>query len=256
MNFTLQHLYRAFRLAVMFWPGNTSERRMLHSFAVVDQLSKINQDNLGQYAEKKYSEMFFSRKWADLQYNPSEFVFEPPYLIVFEPEGNINITDGFVHNKQYTDYTLWLYVFDAFKDVNHLKDKPYDFLTIEELYLEGERKLMTLFDFLQEDLVFASVDSLPVNIYAREWLAINHPDAVQDDILTDKWPRMLQDVNETITVSRISTGANDLHGVRATMRYRARCHDREEFAYNRNIPDKVIQDHDASPYGPFTEASS
>lgn len=244
---TLLNFFRCLRLASIFWPYTGTKRDQIQSFAVINRLAQINSDNLEQYADKRGSELFFSRKWSELKFNPSEFICEPSYLLAFEPENNTTIQNPFVRARSKSTYRLFLYVLDKFVPMDHEKVNSTfdDFRTIEEIYIEAETKLKVLFDFLSTELVWCSVEGEPYNFYPKGHLDKLVTESLITDYLVDEkkthsFREMLYSENAEIIVNRISIPIPSLHGIQCTVNLRLNCWDAATFNYDNPPLESVV----------------
>lgn len=253
MQIELRHLFRSMKFATMFAPYTGSKREQLQSFAVLNILEHINAENLGQHPSKQGSDYFYSRKWGELKYSVSEMVMEAPYLIAFEQDNAGSFVNGFDHARSYSTYQVQIYILDRFIDSStEVHDSDSEFMIIEEIYLESERKLKVLMQFLSEEMVFANVngsdDIYPKGLLDRMVTEATISSYTIDELATNRFQETLLRKNDSVVFSRWSGGANDLHGVRATLSFEARCKPKAVFNYIGNLLEEIIYDHDKSPY--------
>jgi hypothetical protein len=248
MQITIDHLFRAFKLAVKYWPANDDYRKQVNSFAVVTMMEQLNSDNLGQYPEKKDTNYFYSRKWEELLFNPTEFVMQTPYLAVYEPDGNGTIQNPFDPSYSKTEYSLWIWILDAFKEISYDPSSPdtvEDFLSIEELYLEAERKLKILFYFLSTEIIFGSYQG-ESNVYTAgmiaEMIQVQGGTWELDEHATLRFREILREMNDEITFDRWSGGVKDMHGIRTSIEFKAFCDPAPVFNYQLDGNQHVVPD--------------
>lgn len=256
MKFTIRELFRAFKLSVMYFPYNEdTHRSMIRTFAVINMMDDINSETLGRYFVNRNEDFFFSHKWAELKYNPSEFVFEPPYLLLWEPDQSMSVGDPFYTNRSQTDYLIQMFILDRFEFGDPGPDYEYDpddFRSVTELYLEAERKMRIVFDFLANEVVYGTLEGGLETVWTEGLLqeystALGKTYEINEE-KSERWKIMLKDENPEIQVSRWSGGANDLHGIRLNLNMSQICSDGVIWDYGRNVPGYEVPDSGEGPY--------
>lgn len=257
MKFTINDLFRALKIASIYWPYTGELRDQIQSYAVINNFDQLNDEFMSQYAEKKSTDLFFSRKWAELQYNASEIVMTAPYLVVFEDDDSILVENPMNPPRSKVKYELELYVLDHFQEIDPeatSKDQVVDFRTVQEIYIATEKIMRDLFYFLSRSIVFAKVDGASVNSIATIGLLQHQKDQnvissyTIDYQETNRWQEMLMESNPEISMSRVSISALELHGVVSSLSIIAMCPSPPVFDYAINVPTSVTYDHPESAY--------
>lgn len=112
---TLEHIYDAFKQAVMYYPVPSNGWKCLQpqSFAVLESRSVLNTENLAKTPCDRLKPFFFSRLWLNKKYNPSDLSFDWPLVAIFEQSGTVNNLN---FATQTNEYNIQVVVLDQYKD--------------------------------------------------------------------------------------------------------------------------------------------
>ena len=189
--YTLSDIYSKVKEAVRLWPLNPHKPT---TFAVLGSFTDLDTPNLGMVVKEKDKPYFYSKAWADEQYNAGRIRWAPPGVFFFEQNGSID-----VNSTSYIRYNLTLAVLDTMEmdSEKYVKD-PGDQRNRMEIFEDTENVLLQVIGFLKK-----------LDLDASEWSRQYRASFVRD--------------NATITFERFEAGTGKLYGNYSTIVFEVPC---------------------------------
>jgi len=240
----LEDFFMALNQFVRFHEATQFRCQRPQTFAVLDEFSDLDTDNLNKTIRDKNKPFFYSREWDKNNYNKSNISFNRPILATFVKDGSIK---GLFSNKQQiVSHRVEIAYLDQYyrecakePTGDECKDR-----TRNEIFADTHKVLLDLGKFLSE-IKYYTEGGKKFGLYHPSIIeAIGKGTAVQEDTAkTREWVRVLTSgSNQEVNVERWDGGIRDLYGhfLTVTLPFRY-CNKYEYGAIDNKIVDKGDQ---------------
>lgn len=202
---TYDEILRLFMEAVIFYPKGDGCSR-LETFALVEEYADFNAQSLGKSVRDIGKPYFFSRKWANKKYNPSQLGFDFPLLAMFETTSNVQ---GFTFKQDVKCYEFELIAMDKYNSDMHQKGCLNR--TKQEIYNDTERAVDNVLAYVS-DIGYYVNTTYPEGIWLNREHAASLNLTGEQRHISQWWSKMLRTNNETNQQMRWDGGMDDLYG--------------------------------------------
>jgi hypothetical protein len=211
--YDLSDIYSEIKRAVKLWP---IEDHKPNTFAVLEDISDIDTPNLGKTILDKDLPYFYSKAWADKQYNPSQVCWSLPAILMIEVDGQLTNDAGGTMN-----HTIEIVVVDAMESPPDKWILPKgEKRTANQIYQDTEKTMRQLVTIMR---------SIDLSEWSRQYQALFYRD------------------NQNIAFQRWNGSSGELYGNLLTVSFGVPCFT-ESVTLRSSKPELVIQDrHKSQP---------